>query len=99
MKTNYTPATGEVRDYYRSGAWLHAKRSPKQFNSKECDDVYFPEFDRWLAELIRKERGEAWLEGWNTGNDYYGECEKGSPKDSWKYDEDQNPYSNGSNET
>lgn len=59
-----------------------------------CPDDRVPEDDvrEWLSELIRKEREEAWLEGWNTGNDYYGECEKGNPKDSWKYDEDQNPY-------
>lgn len=80
--TEYTPGTEEVRKYYRGGAWLLAKRCPQQFDRQANDETYYPEFDRWLSELIRKEREEAWDEAhrevrtiphwWNT-EDQYGE--------------------------
>ena len=46
-------------------------------------------FDRWLAELIRKEREEAWDEGFE-------EWSASPVGDQPLWD---NPYSNGSNET
>lgn len=100
MKTDYTPTTGEIRNAWE-GAFNCGHVSEEAENSVGPFDYsgVTGMFDRWLSGLIRKEREEAWVEGWNTGVDYYGECEVGSMTDSWKFYKDQNPYSNGSNET
>lgn len=60
MKTNYTPTTEEVKGAYHKHRYYSDPRFRYSLGSLE-------EFDRWLAELIRKEREEAWVEGFDRG--------------------------------
>ncbi len=46
--SDYTPTTEEVRDRYNT------------FDNPKTE----AEFDRWLSEVIRKAKEEAWDEGW-----------------------------------
>lgn len=54
--TEYTPTTEEVRAQWGNAVDYH--RSPQQ---------RLRGFDRWLSELIRKEREEAWDAGHMQG--------------------------------
>lgn len=56
--SEYTPDTEEVRQRY-----VDARYQYSQGRLQRTLD----EFDRWLSELIRKEREEAWDEGSEDG--------------------------------
>ena len=52
---DYTPTTEEVSigwAWYKSG-WIHS-------------DEIQPQFDRWLAEVIREAKWVGWEEGWDA---------------------------------
>ena len=51
MGKEYTPTTGQVRDYYAAD------------EAGVPRDKYFPEFDRWLTEIL----AEAFERGFNAG--------------------------------
>lgn len=55
MKTEHTPTTDEVREGY--AYYLNPR--------------LLAEFDRWLSELIRKEREEAWDEAERSIHSWY----------------------------
>lgn len=55
MRTDYTPTTEEVKGAYHKHRYYSDPRFRYNLGSLE-------EFDRWLAELIRKEREEAILQ-------------------------------------
>lgn len=76
--TEYTPTTWKMRNIYLDWRDEDAANEPLTIS-----DIH-EEFDRWLAELVRKEREEAWEEGRDDG--HHPQCLG-------------NPYSNGSNET
>ena len=56
---DYTPTTEEVRLDYAP-----AKTFPADAEEQ---------FDRWLAEVIRKAKEEAWDEGYVSSDDYFGD--------------------------
>lgn len=52
-------------------------------------DESYQAFDEWLSFELYK----AWDKGWETGNDYYAEMERGSPSRAEKdYARENNPY-------
>lgn len=73
---------------------------------ESCPDDKVPteEVSSWLAELIRKEREEAWSEGVNASDTQYEHIFNGHPVPEGEMCGEcemlsKNPYSNGSNET
>lgn len=95
--SDYTPTTEEVRNSYKSGAWLKGREGVPQFNPDEYRPIYFAEFDRWLAEVERAAARQAWEEGVATALNH---AKRGSDGitlklvtfdgDAWK-----NPYREG----
>lgn len=77
--SEYTPTTNEVREQW--GNAVDYYRSPQQ---------RLPGFDRWLSELIRKEREEAWDEGFQGCAEWY-------EIHHWQHTEvfEDNPYRKG----
>ena len=63
----YTPTTEEVRKRSRM-----VRAGKLYFKELRITDA---EFDRWLAEVIRKAKSQAWTEGakadWNVNNPYW----------------------------
>ncbi len=60
MNTEYTPTTEEVRRSYKS-----------LIVSGQPEESKMAEFDRWLSELIRKNREEAWDEAERSIHSWY----------------------------
>lgn len=51
---------------------------------------------RLFNEWLKGEMFKAWDTGWETGNDYYGEMERGSPSNALaNYSQESNPYREG----
>jgi len=56
--SDYTPTTKDVRE-----AWWYAASGGGL--DPDFDNIYYPAFDRWFAEELRKAKEEAWKEGMN----------------------------------
>ena len=60
---SYTPTTEEVREVYR-GCLVQTETNIYSFVDEAQADA---EFDRWLAEVKREAKEEAWTEGYIGG--------------------------------
>ena len=82
--SDYIPTTEMVKSLYEIG------------KIKAYDSYDLAEFDRWLAEVIRKAKNDAWFEGFSAGWD---ECDdpSGFVNDKWDA-KTPNPYKQGETE-
>lgn len=85
MTPKYSPTVEVVRDAYHR--WRYYA-DPRFRYSLEA----FQEFDRWLSELIRKEREEAWDEGFDAHDEDWEHHEASGWGDEDCLDATYNPY-------
>jgi hypothetical protein len=90
MSDRFNPTRAEVKRAYN--AW----RLKNKTTQTHWDWNPGSEFDRWLAEEIRKAKNDAWFEGFSAGWD---ECDNPDPFVNDKWDaKTPNPYRQGETE-
>lgn len=57
--SEYTPTTEDVREVYKSGAWLRADDQESAWKPEVYAPRYYAEFDRWLAQHDAEVRAQA----------------------------------------
>lgn len=79
MAEECTPTTEEVRAHYADHRLVTLEGDdndlPTSYVVRQLDQVYGPEFDRWLAAHDAQIRAEAWDEGFTEGRDLAVSCQ------------------------
>ena len=73
MTQEYTPTTKEVSLHYAAHRLVTLEGDdndlPTSYVVRRLDQVYGPEFDRWLAAHDAELQADAWDEGFTNGRD------------------------------